>query len=171
MRYVNSVSKIAAFLAIGATLVGLLTACPGGVVVGAIDIEVDASNTQRCDNGIKAVLEIAGGSIIDGAYNSGPTPYIYGMGSYWFWVKPGKSYQVGWQTTRAFDSNAANETFKVKAYCMRTQGEPGLSEREFNAGDFVTEAGVVLAPIIIKDEGTDPSYTVSTPGVQIEVQE
>ncbi len=171
MRYGNSVGKIAALLALGAVLTGLLTACPGGVVVGAIDIEVDASDTQRCDDGIKAVLEIEDGAIIDAAYNSGPTPYIYGMGSYWFWVKPGKIYQIPWQTTRAFDNNAANETFKVKAYCMRTQGEPGLSEREFNAGDFVTEAGVVLAPIIIEDAGTDPSYTVSPPGVLIEIQQ
>jgi len=170
MRYGNSVGKIAALLALGTVLMGVLTACPGGVVVGGIGIEVDARNTQRCDDGIKAVLEIEDGALYETGYPSDLSPDIYGIGDHWIWVKPGKAFLYQWQTTRAFDNNAANETFRVKAYCMRTQGEPGSSEREFNAGDFVIKAGVVSVLITARDTGSDPGYTVSSPGVEINAE-
>ncbi len=144
-----------------------LTACPQ-VVVGSIALVADARGATRCDDGIKIALEIKDGSIVDDNYVSGETDTIYGTGDYWVWVKPGHSFTAVFQTTRAFDQNAQNETFTVKAYCMRKNAEPGMSERTFNAEMFLTEAGVVDTMITAWDTGVDSDYTVTPPGPMID---
>jgi len=163
----SRVGKGLALALLSALMVVSLTACPQ-VVVGSIDLVADARDVTRCDDGIKAVLEIKEGAIITAPFDSGETDEIYGAGSYWVWVKPGHTFQIPFQTTRAFDKNAENESFTVKAYCMRKDAEPGVSERTFDAGMFLTEAGVVSAMVTAWDAGTDPDYTVIPPGPTID---
>ena len=155
-----------ALLALGLLLLMGLTACPQ-VVVGWIDLDVNARTPSRCDNGIKVVLEIKEGAIVDLDYSIAETDLIYGSGNYWVWVKPGKRFEALFETTRAFDQNAENETFTVKAYCIRKNADSGMSERTFDAGMFLTKAGVVSALIEVSDSGADPDYTVTPPGMVI----
>ena len=167
MRLSRKLGKGLLMVTLVSMLAGLLTACPQ-VVVGSIALVADARGVTRCDDGIKVVLEIKDGSIVDDNYSTGETGATYGTGDYWVWVKPGHSFTAVFQTTRAFDQNARNETFTVKAYCMRKNAEPGLSERTFDAGMFLTEAGVVSAMVTAWDAGTDPDYTVTPPGPTID---
>jgi len=148
-------------------LAGLLTSCPR-VVVGWIDLTANATNSARCDDGIKAVIEVEEGSLIADPNDLGETDAVYGAGAYWVWVKPRRRYTVGFQTTRAFNANAANKSFTVKAYCMRKNADPGMSERTFNADMFLTEAGVVDTMITAWDTGVDSEYTVTPPGPMID---
>ncbi|GEM_PF-3260644 len=167
MRLSRKLGKGLLMVTLVSMLAGLLTACPQ-VVVGSIQLAVDATRTDRCDDGIKAVLEIKEGALADIDHTVPETDLIYGAGNYWVWVKPGKYYDISFQTTRAFDQNARNETFTVKAYCMRKNADPGLSERTFDAGMFLIEAGVVATEIKVSDTGTDPDYTVTSPGLTID---
>ncbi|GEM90521.1 hypothetical protein [Oceanithermus desulfurans] len=167
MRLSKTLGKGLALAALATLLAGLLTACPQ-VVVGWIDLTANAINSDRCDDGIKAVIEVEEGSLIAHPIDPGETEEIYGAGAYWVWVKPGHVYTIRFQTTRAFDANAANETLTVKAYCMRKNTEPGLSERTFDADLFLTEAGVVDTKITVWDTGTDSDYTVTSPGLMID---
>jgi len=167
MRLGSKLGKGLLTFALVSMLAGLLTACPQAVV-GSIALVANARGATRCDDGIKVKLEIKEGALITDPYEPGETDEIYGAGAYWAWVKPEQRFSLHFATTRAFDQNARNETFTVKAYCMRKNAEPGLSERTFDAGMFLIEAGVVATEIMVSDTGTDPDYTVTSPGLTID---
>ncbi|WP_457637829.1 hypothetical protein [Oceanithermus sp.] len=159
-----------ATLALG--LAGLLTACPGVVSFGVMDIHVSPSSTSRCDDGIKVVVEG-----IQEDWEFGDPLFVdsntKASGPNWVWVEPGKEGSIMW-AVRA-DTPAAKhpqgKQLTIKAYCMRKNAEPGLSQRTFDLEDYVKVRGgryVLEFDKAVGDCGGDPDYTVTPPGLHIE---
>ena len=163
---------------LGLVLVGLavgLTACPGlnSLVYGKVLIEVDATNTDRCDDGMKVVVEgiqpewdFGEALFSDNVRESGPN---------WVWIEPGQWGAIKWQVP--IDSPAVKQPegkeITVKAYCMRADSEPGLSQRIFALADYIVRRGLPANNVLemyvrVHDSGSDPSYTLTPPGLTIE---
>lgn len=157
-----------ATLALG--LAGLLTACPGVVSFGEVFVSI-ASGPSRCDDGIKVMVEGIqedwefGDPLFDSNTKaSGPN---------WVWVEAGKEGGISWDVPA--DSPAAKnpqgKQLTIKAYCMRKDAEPGLSQRTFGLEDYVEVIGgryFLKFDKAVADCGGDPSYTVTSPGLHIE---
>jgi len=135
---------------------GLLTGCPSKAP-GFLMIEIYATNTDRCDDGIKVEVEFNTDGLTQGPPNSIPEDeYVYGGGSNWLWVKPGKMAWIGW-TDDPYDHVLPSDPIIITAWCMRTGGQaPGKSVREFNLGDYVKNRGVVSTTFVIRDMSADP---------------
>jgi len=147
-----------------------LTGCPflSSPAPGSISLEVSATNSDRCSDGIKA--ELVG--VQEGWLRPGDTyqedEAVYGAGNYWVWVKKGHIFMADWRTLDGLNNNPEGKLIVVRAYCMRSEGvEPGVSERAFNAGGFRTPGGVVDILITVTDTGSDPGYTITPPGMTI----
>jgi len=138
--------------------------------LGGLSLDIDARNTARCDDGIKVVVEgiqedweFGEPYIGDNARDSGPN---------WVWVEPGYWGTLQWDVGSL--SPAVNQPqgklITVKACCMRQNGEPGLSQREFELKDYVQTAcnNVLKMSVQVHDSGADPVYTVTPPGLTIE---
>jgi len=161
-----------ATLALG--LAGLLTACPGVVSFGEVFVSI-ASGPSRCDDGIKVVVEG-----IQEDWEFGDPLFVdsstKASGPNWVWVEPGKEGSILW-TVRADTPAAKNPQGKqltIKAYCMRKNAEPGLSQRTFGLEDYVEVIGgryVLRFNKAVADCGGDPSYTVTPPGLHIDNQD
>jgi len=152
-----------------------LSACPEVVSWGAVFIEVKATDTTRCDDGIKVVVE---GIQEDWGLN-GPLyeEHIRDKGPNWVWVEPGQWGGIRWDVfvNAQASRNPQGKEITVKAYCMRTGGaEPGLSQRRFAIADYIVQRGknnLLKLTIQVYDSGSDPNYTVTPPGLTIEVEE
>ena len=158
-------------LALG--LAGLLTACPGAVSFGNVYVGI-APQSTRCDDGIKVVVED-----IQEDWEFGEPHFdsnTKASGPNWVWVKPGKEGSILW-AVRADTPAAKNPQGKqltVKAYCMRKNAEPGLSQRSFDLEEYVEIVGgryVLKFDKAVADCGGDPSYTVTPPGLHIDNQD
>jgi len=157
-------------VALAATVL-VLSGCPlTSPPPGYIGLFVNATNTARCDDGIKVELVGVQEGWLRPGDELGEDSHLYGEGSYWIWVKPGKQSGTGWMTLDTLNKDPAGKTITVRASCMRTGGaEPGVSERAFDAGDLTAfGGGIVDKSFEIFDSGTDPNYTVTPPGVTIE---
>jgi len=155
-------------------LAGLLTACPGGVLAwGRVVIDIDATNTNRCDDGVKVVVEgiqteweFGEALLSDNVRESGPN---------WVWIEPGYAGSLQWKPP--LDSPAVKQPegkeITIKAYCMRTAAQPGLSQRTLALADYIVRRGmpaynVLEMDVRVRDSGSDPDYTVTPPGLTIE---
>jgi len=155
-------------------LAGLLTACPGGVVSwGIVNIDINATNTNRCDDGVKVVVEgiqpeweFGEALLSDNVRESGPN---------WVWIKPGQWGAITWDVF--INSPAVKQPegkeITVKAYCMRTSAQPGLSQRTLALADYIVRRGMPAYNVLemhvqVRDSGSDPDYTVTPPGLTIE---
>ena len=163
-----------AMLALGLLLLMGLTACPGGAVVswGGVHFEIDA-RSSRCNDGIKVVVEG-----IQEEWGFGEMIFsddLRDRGPNWVWVEPGKWGSIQWHVPVSSPSTTQPEgkRITVKAYCMRSSGEPGLSQRDLALSDFVDLVGWPVAYNIlelaqeVRDSGADPDYTVTPPGLVI----
>ncbi len=131
-------------------LMGLLTGCPSKAP-GFLNVEVHATNTNRCDDGIKVEVELDAS-----AFSRAPEQN-------WVWVGPGQVGGLMWMDS-AYDNKLPQGPITITAWCMRTGGQaPGKSVREFNLGDYVESRGVVNTTFVIRDMSNDPD-TVSYPG-------
>ncbi len=170
MRF-GKLLRVLLFATLALSLAGLLTACPGVVSFGTMLISVFPSDTSRCDDGIKVVVEGIqedwefGDPLFDSNTKaSGPN---------WVWVEAGKEGGISW-AVRADTPAAKNPQGKqltIKAYCMRKNAEPGLSQRSFDLEEYVEIVGgryVLKFDKAVADCGGDPSYTVTPPGLHIE---
>jgi len=165
-------------LVLGLVLVGLalgLTACPGlnSLAYGIVGIDIDATNTDRCDDGMKVVVEgiqpeweFGEALFSDNVRESGPN---------WVWIEPGQWGAIQWQVS--LDSLAVKQPegkeITVKAYCMRTSDDPGLSQRSIALADYIVQRGlpaynVLEMDLYVRDSGSDPDYTVTPPGLTID---
>ena len=146
------------------TLALILTACPQTKAPGHLGIEVHGTNTTRCDDGLKVEVEFNTSGLSDGPAPSVPeNENVYGGGTNWVWVKPGKTSGIGWFDD-PYDSALPGGPMTVTAWCMRTGGQsPGKSVREFNLDDYQKPYGILMAVFIIRDMGTDPD-TSAYPG-------
>jgi len=155
-------------------LAGLLTACPGGVLSwGVVNIEIDATNTDRCDDGVKVVVEgiqteweFVEVHLSNNVRESGPN---------WVWIEPGYMGSIDWDVP--LDSPAVKQPegkeITVKAYCMRTAEQPGMSQRTLALADYIVRRGMPAYNVLemyvrVHDSGSDPDYTVTPPGLTIE---
>ena len=171
-----------AFLLLQVLLLVGLTACPGlnSLSYGVVDVGANATNTDRCDDGVKVVVE---GIQEEWGF---PTEPYYGdaggdlraKGPNWVWVEPGHWSGFHWDVPVGSPATKQPEgkQITVKAYCMRKEAEPGLSERSFALSDYIKQVGlprynVLQMYITVSDSGTDPSYTVTPPGLTIEDHE
>ncbi len=131
-------------------LAGLLAGCPSKAP-GFLNVEVRATNTDRCDDGIKVEV-----SLDTSAFSRGPEKN-------WIWLKDGQIGGLMWMDD-PYDNQLPSGPITITAWCMRTGGQaPGKSVREFNLGDYVKNRGVVSTTFVIRDMSTDPD-TVSYPG-------
>ena len=138
-------------------LAGLLAGCPSKAP-GHLRIVIHATNTDRCGDGIKveAVFDDAG--LTQGPPASIPeNDDIYGGGSNWIWVKPGKRAWVGWYDD-PYDRILPGGPMTVSAWCMRKGGQaPGKSVRGFGLTDYVWGSAQVLAgTFVVRDTSADP---------------
>jgi len=166
--------RLARWLAVlaAALLLSLsLTACPEMFVApapGRIGLFVDATNADRCSDGIKVELVGVQEGWLRPGYEHGEDDHTYGEGNYWTWAKPGKISSPMWMTLDGLNKDPTGKTITIRAYCMRAGGaEPGVSERAFAATELMV-GDRVDAPFDIYDGGSDPEYTVTPPGVTIE---
>ncbi len=150
----GSLSRYALLLLL--LLAPALTGCPflSSQAPGYISLYVDATNTDRCSDGIKA--ELVG--VQEGWLKPGdPLPEdeaIYGAGNYWVWVKKGHEFLVEWRTLDGLNNSPEGKLIVVRAYCMRGEGVgPGVSEKTYHAGSFRTPGGVVDILITVIDTG------------------
>jgi len=157
------------------TTAGLLTSCPGGAAVGigGVHFEIDA-RSDRCDDGVKVVVEG-----IQEEWGFGEMAFgdnVRDHGPNWVWVEPGKWGSMLWDVPVSSPSTTQPEgkQITVKAYCMRTSGEPGLSQRDLALSDFIKRVGgpltsynVLDLDMQVRDSGADPDYTVTPPGLVI----
>ena len=106
---------------------GLLTGCPSKAL-GSLGVGIYATNTERCDDGIKVEVEFNASGLSDGLASYVPEEEnVYGGGANWVWVKPGKT--AGWAGSTiptTADSTLPGGPVTVSAWCMRTSGQsPG----------------------------------------------
>jgi len=178
MRFSNRrLLHLAVLTLLGLGLAVALTACPGGVVsLGVLDVGADATNTDRCDDGVKVVVEgiqeewgFRGPSYSD-------TSGFRAKGPNWIWVEPGHWHSIQWEVfvNAPASKNPEGKQITVKAYCMRKDAEPGLSQRTFALADYMVTRGsnrILEMELTVRDSGSDPSYTVTPPGLSIEDHE
>ncbi len=133
------------------TLAGLLAGCPSKAP-GSLNIEVHATNTDRCDDGIKVEVELDAS-----AFSLVPEQN-------WAWVRPGKVGGLMWMDS-AYDNKLPQGPITITAWCMRTGGQtPGKSVRVFNLDNYEASWGGVLdAGFVVRDMSADPD-TTSYPG-------
>ena len=180
MRFSNRGFLRSAVLALlGLGLAVALTACPGGVVsLGGLLVEVNATNTDRCDDGMKVVVEgIQEEWGLDGpVYPGKGTEELRALGPNWIWVEPGHADGSYWEVpvNSPASKNPEGKQITVKAYCMRKDAEPGLSQRTFALADYMVTRGsnrILEMELTVRDSGSDPDYTVTPPGLTIEDHE
>jgi len=166
---------VAGMLALG--LAALLTACPGVVSLGHFGVDVIATNSERCDDGMKVVVEGIGED-----WEWGETLFnnlgdnIRERGQNWVWAEPGKIAMIFWDVPvgTPASENPEGKQLTIKAYCMRKNADPGLSERAFKLSDYIAVRGgnkVLEMDLQVIDRGKDPDYTVTAPGLTIEEEE
>jgi len=163
--------RVLLFTTLALGLAGLLTACPGVVSFEPVSVGVFPSDTSRCDDGIKVVVEG-----IQEDWEFGEPLFdsnTKASGSNWVWVESGKEGGISWGVPA--DSPAAKnpqgKQLTIKAYCMRQNAEPGLSQRSFDLEGYVEVRGgryFLKFDKAVADCGDDPSYTVTPPGLHIE---
>ncbi|WP_456476234.1 hypothetical protein [Oceanithermus sp.] len=176
MRFTNAF----AFLLLQVLLLVGLTACPGlnSLSYGVVDVGANATNIDRCDDGVKVVVE----GIQEEWGFRGPTysdtSGFRAKGPNWIWVEPGHWHSIQWEVSvnAPASKNPEGKQIIVKAYCMRKDAEPGLSQRTFALSDYIKQVGlprynVLQMYITVSDSGTDPSYTVTPPGLTTEDHE
>jgi hypothetical protein len=162
------------FFAMPVVLALGLSACPGmAPFPGVLGVYIHPIGSERCDDGVKVVLEgIEESWDLIGPYLGGG---VRNQGDYWIWVEPDVESQMSWDVPP--NSPAAKQPegkqITVKAYCMRTDAPPGLSERSFALSDFIVVRGLVRRNSLemrldVSDSGSDPDYTVTPPGLVIE---
>ncbi len=136
---------------VGLMLAGLLAGCPGKAP-GFLNIEVHATNIERCDEGIKVEVELDAS-----AFSLAPEQN-------WVWVRPGKVGGLMWMDS-AYDNKLPQGPITITAWCMRTGGQtPGKSVRVFNLDNYEASWGGVLdAGFVVRDMSADPN-TASYPG-------
>ncbi len=144
-------------------LVVSLTACPSKAP-GHLGVRIFATNTDRCDDGIKVEVEFGASGLSDGPADHVPEDEnVYGGGSNWLWVKPGKTGGLGWNDD-PYDRILPGGPVTITAWCMRTGGQtPGKSVREFNLDDYRKPYGILMAVFIVRDMSADPD-TANYPG-------
>jgi len=138
-------------------LAGLLAGCPSKAP-GHLRIEIRATNTDRCDNGIKVEVDLNTAGLSQGPPESIPeSEYVYGGGSNWLWVKPGKVAYIGW-IDDPYDRILPSGPLAITAWCMRTGGQaPGKSERTFDLNKYIwNSTHVLVATFTIRDMSADP---------------
>ncbi|WP_457631510.1 hypothetical protein [Oceanithermus sp.] len=173
MRFTRFWLKVvlAAGLALG------LSACPGVTSdPGELFINISPINPERCDDGVKVVVEgVEGKWEFNGPYSCGSARDYE---NYWIWVEPGARSQISWHVPVNSPASRQPEgkQITVKAYCMRTDAAPGLSERSFALSDYIVVRGFVRwnsleMSLDVRDSGSDPDYTVTPPGLVIEGEE
>ena len=138
-------------------LAGLLAGCPSKAP-GHLRIEIRATNTDRCDNGIKVEVDLNTAGLSQGPPESIPeSEYVYGGGSNWLWVKPGKVAYIGW-IDDPYDGVLPGGPIAITAWCMRTGGRsPGESVRMFNLDDYEASwGGIIDAGFVVRDMSADP---------------
>jgi len=162
-------------LALLAGLALALTACPGVESLGGLDIAIDA-RSDRCDDGVKVVVEGIQEEWGFGEMTFGDN--VRDHGPNWIWVEPGMWGSMLWDVPVSSPATTQPEgkQITVKAYCMRTSGEPGLSQRDFPLSDHIKRIGLpaynVLSMVLyVRDGGSDPDYTVAPPGLTITDQQ
>jgi len=147
------------------------------VSLGVLDVGANATDTDRCDDGIKVVVE----GIQEEWGFSEP---IYGdtgndlraQGPNWVWVEPGHAGGIKWEVPLSAPATKSPEgkQITIKAYCMRKEAEPGLSQRSFALVNYMVKRGfnkLLEMELTVRDSGTDPPYVVTTPGLAIEDHE
>jgi len=124
-------------------LAGLLAGCPSKAP-GFLTVEVHATNTERCDDGIKVEAELD-----TSAFSRGPEKN-------WIWLKDGQIGGLMWMDD-PYDNQVPGGPIKITAWCMRTGGQtPGKSVRVFNLDDYEAPWGVLSARFVIRDMSADP---------------
>jgi len=153
-------------------LLGLISGCcitspPEGIFF----LHVNAKKTPRCDDGIKVVVE---GIQEDWGFG---TSFFYDDardgGSNWVWVEPGHTGVLQWGVGSLSPAvkDPRGKQVTIKAYCMRKNAEPGLSQLILNLEDYIVVRScrnVLELSKVVADCGGDPSYTVTAPGLHIE---
>jgi len=151
---------------------GLLTGC---CLTSPTDntfyIHINAQNTGRCDDGIKVVVEGIQENWEFGELIFGSN--IRDSGSNWAWVESGQAGSIRWHVPHLSPvvKHPQGKLVTIKAYCMRKNAEPGLSQRTFHLEDYVQKTScynLLKFYKVIADCGGDPSYTVTSPGLHIE---
>lgn len=140
-----------------------LTACPQTKAPGSLGFGIYATNTERCDDGIKVQVEFNTYGLSKGpAANVPEDKNVYGGGADWLWVKPGK---VGWMrwTDDPYDRAVPGGALRITAWCMRVGKESGRSERIFSLDSYVMSNHVLGAIFVVRDMSADPD-TTSYPG-------
>jgi len=153
-------------------LLGLISGCCiTSPPLGGLVLDIVATETARCDDGIKVVVE---GIQEDWGFG---TSFFFGNtrdgGSNWVWVEPGHTGVLQWDVSTRSPAvkDPREKQLTVKAYCMRKNAEPGLSQRTFRLEDYVQKTSCYDSlefSKVIADCGGDPSYTVTSPGLHIE---
>ena len=152
-----------------------LTGCPGinSVTYGYLGIDVNAINSNRCNDGIKVAVE----GIDEGWNLLGPTfgDGVRAKGDNWVWIEPGQTGGISWDVSVGSPSTTQPEgkRITVKAYCMRADSEPGLSQRTLALADYIVQRGLPAYNVLemnlqVYDSGSDPDYTLTPPGLTIE---
>ncbi len=161
-----------AWLLLWLVLLGLTSGCCiTSPPLGGILVDIDARETARCDDGIKVVVEGIQedwefGEIILGSN-------IRDSGSNWAWVEPGRWGTIQWDVSSLSPAvkHPQGKQVTIKAYCMRKNAEPGLSQLILNLEDYIVIRSchnVLELSKVIADCGGDPDYTVTPPGLHIE---
>ena len=159
-RFIRSIAARTALL--GLLTLGL-SACPQTKAPGSLGFGIYATNTERCDDGLKVEVEFNTSGLSDGPAPSVPEDEnVYGGGANWLWVKPGK---VGWMRWMddPYDRVVPGGTLRITAWCMRVGDDPGKSNRSFSLGDYIEPSGVIATDLMVRDMSTDPD-TASYPG-------
>jgi len=144
-------------------LAGMLAGCPSKAP-GHLRNEIRATNTDRCDDGIKVEVDLNTVGLSQGPPESIPeSEYVYGGGSNWLWVKPGKVAYIGW-IDDPYDGVLPGGPITITAWCMRTGGQAaGKSVRVFNLDDYEAPwGGIVDAGFVIRDMSADPDTSTYT---------
>lgn len=152
-------------------LLGLISGCCiTSPPLGGLSLDIDARNTARCDDGIKVVVEGIQEDWEFGELILGSN--IRDSGSNWAWVEPGRWGTLQWDVGSLSPAvkQPQGKNITVKAYCMRQNAEPGLSQREYELENYVqtTCNNVLKMRVQVHDSGTDPDYTITPPGPTIE---
>lgn len=140
-----------------------LTACPQTKAPGSLGIGIYATNTERCDDGLKVEVEFNTSGLSDGpAASVSEDENVYGGGANWLWVKPGK---VGWMrwVDDPYDRVVPGGTLRITAWCMRVGDDPGMSNRSFSLADYIEPSGVIATDFMVRDMSADPD-TSAYPG-------
>ena len=136
---------------VGLVLAGLLAGCPSKAP-GSLNIEVHATNTERCDDGINVEVELDASALSLAPEQN------------WVWVRPGKVGGLMWMDS-AYDNKLPQGPITITAWCMRTGGQtPGKSVRSFRLEDYIWSSNrVLVAKFVVRDMSADPD-TTSYPG-------